>query len=71
MYPETVNAAMNAPMAGKIEARRLDITLRQNIDEQIKAAEHQVEVLKQTKERMEKSGILDARIDDIQRAMRW
>ena len=51
--------------------RRLDITLRQNIDAQIELAEKHVTTLKAAKERLETSGILDARIDDIQAAMRW
>ncbi len=51
--------------------RRLDITLRENIDNQIAIATKHVESLMETKARMEKSGILDMRIDDIQAAMRW
>ena len=60
-----------ANIGGQIQARRLDITLRQNIDERIKQAMANVKELEETKERMEKSGILDMRIDDIQRAMRF
>ena len=52
-------------------SRRLDITLRQNIDERIKQAQANVAELEATKERMEKSGILDMRIDDIHRAMQF
>lgn len=52
-----------------LQARRLDITLRQNIDERIKQAHAVVAELEATKDRMEKSGILDMRIDDIRRAM--
>lgn len=51
--------------------RRIDLTLRQNIDAQIKDAEQRVSDLKATKERLIASGILDTRIDDIQAAMRW
>jgi hypothetical protein len=62
-YPST--------LAGEAEmTRRLDITLRQNLDEQIVIAEKRVAELKVTKERLEKSGILDSRIDDIYQAMR-
>lgn len=61
----------NYPSEQAVSARKLDITLRQNIDEQLTQAEARVEELKQTKDRMERSGILDMRIDDIQRAMRW
>ena len=58
-------------MGGAIQARRLDITLRENIDERIKEAQARVAALEATKTRMEVSGILDMRIDDIQEAMRW
>lgn len=51
--------------------RRLDITLRQNIDERIKQAQAHVVELEATKTRMEASGILDMRIEDIQSAMRF
>lgn len=62
--------AKNTAYAGQIQARRTDITLRQNIEAQIAEAEERVETLKATRDRLEKSGILDARIDDITRAMR-
>ena len=68
-YPET--SAKYAGEGQALSARRLDITLRQNIDERIKQAQAQVKELEATKDRMEKSGILDMRIDDIQRAMRF
>lgn len=58
-------------IASEVQKRRIDITLRQNIDEQIAAAERHVADLKAAKERMEMSNILDMRIDDIQAAMRW
>lgn len=67
MYP--MQEAQTA--AGSLVSRRLDITLRQNIDEQIVQARAHVKALEETKARMETSGILDARIDDIQRAMRF
>ena len=69
IYPPAQMEAKS--LGGPVEGRRLDITLRQNIDEKIKQAEAQVALLKATKERMEKSGILDVRIDDVQRVMRW
>lgn len=53
------------------KSRKLDITLRQNIDAQIEIAEKHVEALKLAKSRLETSGILDTRIDDLQQAMRW
>ena len=57
------------PEAGVAVCRKPDITLRENIDGQIAQAEKHVESLKATRDRMEKSGILDMRIDDIQAAM--
>lgn len=58
-------------VAGAIQARRLDITIRQNIDEQIKQAEARVEELKAIRDRLQGSGILDSRIEDIRQAMRF
>ena len=71
MYPTNQAMTEAKGLAGQIQARRLDITLRQNIDERIAEAEAHVKKLQETKVRMEKSGILDMRIDDIQEAMRW
>jgi hypothetical protein len=74
MYDQPNNypaETMPGSALGQIQTRRLDITLRQNIDERIKQAEAHVAELEATKVRMEKSGILDMRIDDIQRAMRF
>lgn len=47
------------------------MTLRENIDQQIKSAEERVADLIATKARLESSGILDTRISDLQAAMRW
>lgn len=69
-YPDAA-PAQYAGEAKMISARRMDITLRQNIDERIKQAQNVVRELEETKLRMESSGILDMRIDDIQRAMRF
>lgn len=72
-YPDAVPSesyAKTAMIAGS-NSRRLDITLRQNIDERIKQAQANVAELEATKTRMEKSGILDMRIDDIRRAMQF
>lgn len=67
-YPEATTAAMSL---GAVQARRLDITLRQNIDERIAEAEARAQALRDAKARMEASGLLDQRIDDVQEAMRW
>ena len=70
-WPEAAQQAGMGGQLGGIPTRRLDTTLRQNIDERIKQAHAVVAELEATKERMEKSGILDMRIDDIHRAMSW
>jgi len=53
------------------KSRRPDLTLRQNIDQQIEQAEKRVSDLKDIKMRLEASNLLDTRIDDLQSAMRW
>lgn len=70
---EKMNNAVAGQMSGGLmpQGRRLYITLRQNIDERIKQAQAQVAELEATKNRMEASGILDMRIDDIRRAMQF
>jgi len=70
MYPVAENEAATYASA-QLQARRLDITLRQNLDERIKQAQARVAELEAAKTRMEASGILDMRIDDIQNAMRF
>lgn len=76
MYEDAQNAcAVPQIYAGDISAKmgidgRQKRTLRENIDAQTAALEKRLEELKATKERMEKSGILDMRIDDLQQAMR-
>ena len=76
MYENEANYPMQEMAAKQItgvagSSRRLDVTLRQNIDGQIAQAKAQVAVLEETKARMEASGILDMRIDDLNRAMRF
>jgi len=66
-YPQ---AECAAPLvAGK--SRRADLTLRQNIDQQIESAEKRVEELKAIRARLDETRLLDSRIDDLQQAMRW
>ena len=48
-----------------------DRTVRENIDAQIKAAIDNVERLKSVKLSLEKSGLLDVKINDLQQAMRF
>jgi hypothetical protein len=62
---------MNEQQAKQVAMRRLESTMRQNIDEQIAGLQAQIKTLEETKTRLESSGILDTRIDDIQRAMRF
>jgi hypothetical protein len=52
-------------------SRKLDITIGENLDQRIKQAEERLQELKDTKQRMEATGLLTARIDDIQRAMNY
>lgn len=51
--------------------RPIDTTLRKNIDMRIAEAEAEVKRLTDTKARLEASGLLDTRIEDLQQAMRW
>lgn len=62
-YPEAI--------AKQDVVRRRDATLRENLDDQIVILEQHLQSLKDAKERLEKSGILDSRIEDIQIAMRY
>lgn len=49
--------------------RRPDITIGENLDERIMFAEKNLQELKDTKARIEATGLLTARIDDLRRAM--
>jgi hypothetical protein len=60
-----------ANQAGMAQARKPDITIRENIDRQIEAAEDRVKLLQETKARLESSGLLDTRIEDLEVSMRW
>lgn len=74
MNDQAAGSIRNYPMSQAekaVSARRIDITLRQNIDEQISHAEARLQELKDAKARLEASAIIDMRIDDIQAAMRW
>jgi hypothetical protein len=58
----------------KVEGPRMrpvDTTLRKNIDQRIEDAQKEVEKLTAIKARLEASGLLDTRIDDLTQAMRW
>lgn len=71
-YASAKNAlATQAGIGGAVMERKLDITMRENIDEQIKGAEARVAQLQEIKSRLEKSNLLDMRIDDLKQAMRW
>lgn len=52
-----------------LNSRRVDITIGENLDERIMWAEKNLQELKDTKERIEATGLLTARIDDLRRAM--
>lgn len=51
--------------------RRPDVTLRQNLEDQIAQAETRLQALKDARDRLSASGILDSRIEDIHTAMSW
>jgi hypothetical protein len=65
-----MEAQAKSEMAGSL-MRRPDCTLRQNLEDQIVQAEKRLQALREARDRLEKSGILDSRIEDIQTAMRW
>lgn len=65
-YPEASSAIQGGP-----KMRPVDTTLRKNIDMWIEAAQAEVKKLTDTKARLEASGLLDTRIEDLQQAMRW
>lgn len=71
MEPKNYSSAIAAAAEVVPRARRLDITLRQNLDERIAEAQAKIKELIAAKDRMEKSGLLDMRIQDIQEALRW
>jgi hypothetical protein len=52
-----------------LNSRRVDITIGENLDERIMRAERNLQELKDTKARIEATGLLTARIDDLRRAM--
>jgi prefoldin subunit 5 len=62
-YPISAEAAC--------KARRLDITIQENIDEQISNLEARVKELKETRERLASTGLLAARIEDLRKAMQY
>lgn len=67
MYEDKVAYANQA--GSLIGQRKLDITIGENLDERIKQAEMHLQELKDTKARIEETGLLTARIDDLRRAM--
>ena len=70
MYNRGLVAADAA--CGQIEgSRRPDITIGQNIDARIAEAQARLDELKATKERMAESGLLNVRIDDLNRSMSY
>lgn len=69
MYEEQ-KAYQGSMVAGLgIGQRRLDITIGENLNERIVMAEKHLQELKDTKSRIESTGLLTARIDDLRRAM--
>lgn len=66
-YPQTTAQAG----LGTIGRRNPDITIRQNIDEQIVMAEKRLAELQAIRDRLKASGLMDTRIADLQQAMQW
>jgi hypothetical protein len=58
-----------AQMAGI--SRKVDITIGENLDEQITYAEKRLADLIATKKRLETTGLLTSRIDDLRQAMNY
>ncbi len=69
MYPSKAQGLQ--AMEGQIQTRRRDVTLRQNLDDQIEMAKQRLEELEAARARLDGMKILDARIDDLQQAMSW
>lgn len=63
--------APSGSIAGMDKKRNPDLTIRQNIDEQIVYAEKRLAELNGIRDRLNASGLMDTRIDDLQQAMRW
>jgi len=63
------NSVYANPAGSLIGQRKLDITIGENLDERIKQAEMYLQELKDTKARIEETGLLTTRIDDLRRAM--
>lgn len=70
---EMIHSDRNYPeqAISSTKMRPVTTTLRQNIDLRIQSAEAEVKKLTDTKARLEASGLLDTRIEDLQQAMRW
>ena len=66
MYEDKAMAVQNV---GMLSQRKIDITIGENLDQRIKMAENKLQELKDTKARIEATGLLTARIDDLRRAM--
>lgn len=60
-----------AKQAGQVMGSPVNFTIRQNIDAKIARAIDHVDVLRATKARLEKSGLLDVPIGDLRDAMNF
>jgi hypothetical protein len=70
-YEVKAQAAGMAISLGDSVRSSYNPTVRENIDNRIKAAVAQVERLQTVRSQMEKSGLLDIPIGDLQEAMRF
>ena len=65
------NQIANSDECGSLNKRNNELTIGENLDQRIKDAEFRLQELKDTKQRIAETGLLTARIDDLQRAMSY
>jgi hypothetical protein len=69
-YPVPVSAAQyGGAIAGGMDMKMHNPTIGENIDMKIRQAEERLQMLKENKVRMEKTGLLDIRIHDLRQVM--
>jgi hypothetical protein len=59
----------NQGMLGLVDSKMHNPTIGENIDMKIRQAEERLQMLKDNKVRMEKTGLLDIRIHDLRQVM--
>jgi hypothetical protein len=71
MYENQLAMTPSTSDYGILAKRKPDITVGENLDARIADLEARLQELKDTKQRIEATGLLTARIDDLQRAMSY